>query len=180
MAGHAVKLSFEQTHTLCRVLRIGQWTLAAVLGPVALYTLVRVVPPPKVESAADAALPEVREVGRVAAVDASLVWSRSLRDDLRPPKPPPPPPVVKERAAPQLPRLIATFVEADGAWGLFAERGGTTAVKGIGDRIDDAEIVGLSDGSARVVVGGETYVLQVPKPEGTLAGKGMFGKVGRR
>ena len=92
------------------------------------------------------------------------IWRRDLRQTLlepppkdKPkPKPPPPPKPVR------LPRLLATFVEKEQAWGLFVDQRGSQRVRSASGRVDDFVIVGVSPGTAKLSRGGKTYEVKVP------------------
>ncbi|MBI4716622.1 MAG: hypothetical protein HY763_02365 [Planctomycetes bacterium] len=97
---------------------------------------------------------------------ASL-WTRDWRQTLiePPPKPapvptPPPPP---EPIA--LPRLLATFVEQEQAWGLFVDASGAERVCPAGATINEFSIVAVQEGSATLKKGNQTYDVEVPKEQ---------------
>lgn len=93
------------------------------------------------------------------------IWKRDLRQTLIEPKPKPKP---KPKAAPppkppQLPRLLATFVEPGSAWGLFIDTKGATRVRHSGASIGTFEIASIGRGSARLRRGTHTYEVSVPE-----------------
>ena len=92
------------------------------------------------------------------------IWKRDLRQTLiePKPKPKPKPKAVPPPKPPQLPRLLATFVEHGSAWGLFVDTKGATRVRRIGASIDAFDIASIGRGSARLRRGSHTYEVSVP------------------
>jgi hypothetical protein len=94
------------------------------------------------------------------------IWKRDLRQTLIEPKPKPKPKpkrkAVPPPKPPQLPRLLATFVEHGSAWGLFVDTKGATRVRRSGASIDAFDIASIGRGSARLRRGSHTYEVSVP------------------
>jgi hypothetical protein len=63
-----------------------------------------------------------------------------------------------------LPKLLATFVEDGQAWGLFVESGGSQRVRAVAGAVDGFTIVSIAPGRATVEKAGQTYELEIPRP----------------
>ena len=160
-----IRLSIRQVE---RFLRATQWTLVAGIAWLLMGMVLgsRTLPRPNIVAAqvtdGDAApsSQSQQDLDQFAGI-----WKRDLRQTLIEPKPKPKP---KPKAVPpppkppQLPRLLATFVEQGSAWGLFVDTKGATRVRRNGASIDAFDIASIGRGSARLRRGSHTYEISVP------------------
>lgn len=150
-----------------RFLRAAQWALVVgiawllmgmVLGSKALPRP-NIVAGPATDGDATPSFQSQHDLDQFAGI-----WKRDLRQTLiePKPKPKPKPKAVPPPKPPQLPRLLATFVEHGSAWGLFVDTKGGTRVRRSGASIDAFDIASIGRGSARLRRGSHTYEVSVP------------------
>lgn len=103
---------------------------------------------------------------RLTMAELSDIWSRDLQQALIPPPPPPKPepkPAPPPKPPPVLPRLLATFVETDRAWGLFSSSKSGQSVRSVAGEIDGFQVVEIGEGRATLRHATRTWNVEVPR-----------------
>ena len=98
--------------------------------------------------------------------DYRAIYQRDLRKPLYDPKPvevkrPKPPPPKPERKLAVT--LVGTAVDPGSTYGFFRDKGGKVSLVGVGEKIADAEVSEISDGTAVVRFDGRVITLKVPE-----------------
>lgn len=96
------------------------------------------------------------------------IYQRDLRKPLDDPKP------VEVKAPPPKPKperkldvtLVGTAVDPGSTYAFFQQKGGKVTMAGVGEKIDDVEVTGITDGEAVVRFDGRVITLKVPERKG--------------
>lgn len=153
------------------------WTLAGLMGVGCAAVIVWcVADPPRLPQVSEPASidgsaddDDAAAVQTVSLEQYQQIWDLDLRQPLYDP---PPPPVVTSTPRPQTPtsrplnvQLVGTIMDSSDSRGIFNVNS-QMQIKGLGDQVDGAKIVGITAETVTLLRNGERIVLNLPTKQG--------------